>query len=229
MAKVVQKEKAITLRKKGKSLSEIAQELKVSKGSVSIWVRDVVLSDSAKRAIELKLAKGSYEGRLKGSLANKKKKIDAEFQARQMASREIGKVSDRDLLMIGTALFWAEGNKKGSRFVFSNSDPAMISLMASFLQKCMDVTHGELYLSIQINESHKSRSDKVIKFWTKHLGFDKSQIRGPYFIRTKTVKQYANSDNYFGIARLQVRRSSVLQYEILGYIRGLAERFNMSG
>ncbi len=167
--------------------------------------------------------------RIKGSLTNRDKRTAVQEKVRQTAEKELGKISERDLLMIGTALFWAEGNKKGSRFVFSNSDPAMISLMASFLQKCMGVTHDEMYLSIQINESHKSRSDKVIKFWMKHLNFDKSQIRGPYFIRSKTVKEYANSDNYFGIARMQVRRSSVLQYRILGYIRGLAERFNMSG
>ncbi len=66
MAKGVQKSKAILLRKKGKSLSEIAQELGVSKGSVSIWVRDIELSKSAQKNLSLKIQRGFIYAKNKG-------------------------------------------------------------------------------------------------------------------------------------------------------------------
>ena len=39
LAKLIEKEKAIELRKKGLSIIKIAQELNVSKSSISMWVR----------------------------------------------------------------------------------------------------------------------------------------------------------------------------------------------
>lgn len=44
--KLVEKAKAIELRKEGKSLKEISDILKVSKSCISVWVRAVKLTDS---------------------------------------------------------------------------------------------------------------------------------------------------------------------------------------
>ncbi len=44
MAKSREKQLARVLRREGKSIREIASVLKVSKGSISLWCRDIVLS-----------------------------------------------------------------------------------------------------------------------------------------------------------------------------------------
>jgi orotate phosphoribosyltransferase-like protein len=44
MAKYELKQKVLELRKQGKSYSQIRQELKVSKGSLSLWLRGKSLS-----------------------------------------------------------------------------------------------------------------------------------------------------------------------------------------
>ena len=46
--KVEEKNRAIGLRKQGKSMNEIVKEIGVSKASVSLWVRDVVLTKNQK-------------------------------------------------------------------------------------------------------------------------------------------------------------------------------------
>jgi transposase len=48
MAKTKEKQKAVILRKRGKSINEIAHTLGVSKSSVSTWCRDVILTESQK-------------------------------------------------------------------------------------------------------------------------------------------------------------------------------------
>ncbi len=222
MAKQLEKDKAIKLRKKGESISEISRILGVSKGSVSVWVRDVIISASALNLLKSKIKINGHAGRIKGACANQQKKTDALESAFRHAVSALGNLTERDLLLLGIGLFWAEGNKKGSRFVFSNSDPGMILFMIKFLKHCMGVVHDDLYASVQINQIHQSRSEKIILYWCKTLGLKKDRILGPYFIKSKSVKIYDNSDTYYGILRLQVRRSSILHYRILGYIRSLS-------
>lgn len=221
MAKPVQKSQALKLRKQGKTIPEIAKLLKVSKGSVSSWVKEVILSKKAQHILYVNKMRGSYKGRLIGALLNKNKKIKIQDTLREEALKNLCSLSDRDLLILGIGLFWGEGNKKGSRFIFANSDVQMILVMMFFLEKCMNIQKADMYISIQINEEHKKRTKEIIDFWSKKLKIDKSKILGPYFIKGKSKKVYLNSVKYFGIARLQVRKSSVLQYRILGYIRGL--------
>jgi len=44
MAKPIKKSQALELRKKGKSIKEIARQLEVAKSSVSLWCRDIELA-----------------------------------------------------------------------------------------------------------------------------------------------------------------------------------------
>jgi orotate phosphoribosyltransferase-like protein len=54
------REKAEQLRKMGYSLEEISSQLKISKSTASLWLRNVVLTDGAK----VRLAKRSLMGQL---------------------------------------------------------------------------------------------------------------------------------------------------------------------
>lgn len=50
-------------------------------------------------------------------------------ELQKRVAKEIGRLSKRDLLILGCALYWAEGNKKERWSVrFCNSDPEIISL-----------------------------------------------------------------------------------------------------
>jgi predicted transcriptional regulator len=161
MAKSTQKIEAIKLRKQGYSLFEIAQKLSISKSSVSVWSRDINLSQKAQDRILKKIKKGSYIGRIKGSQTNKNKKILVQKRVYDQVSKEISNVTNRELLFLGLALFWGEGNKKGSRFVFSNSDPTMIKIVLKWLIRCMNVSKEDVYMSIQINESHRNQEKRL--------------------------------------------------------------------
>ena len=54
MAKFKERIQARKLRKDGKSVKEIAQSLNVSKGTVSLWVRDIILSVKQLERIKIK-------------------------------------------------------------------------------------------------------------------------------------------------------------------------------
>jgi len=64
MAKFKEKNKAIQLRKSGKSIGEIANQLNVSKSVVSLWCRDIALTKKQIDALHKKMMVGSYKGRM---------------------------------------------------------------------------------------------------------------------------------------------------------------------
>jgi predicted transcriptional regulator len=216
MAKFQLKIQAREIRKKGISIVQIAKQLGVTKGSVSLWCRDIVLSPEQQMILQKQ--RGSVWGRWVGAEANKQKRLDSIEKNRKEAFSMIGKVTKRDLTVAALCLFWGEGSKTGSRFTFINSDPAMIKIMKHFLTDILHVEEDRIRATIQINHIHKPRIKEVTSFWSKYLGLPLKQFRKPHFIMVTPKKVYDNYDVYKGIMRLQVLRGSNLQYKMLGLI-----------
>lgn len=123
-------------REKGCTFNEILEKLPLlSKSTISNWVRDIELTPEQERRILEK----QLRGRIKLMEYNKRKHQEAIKSARRIiskAKREIGKLSKRDLLIAGTALYWGEGSKRTKGAIdFGNSDPRAIALMMRFFEK----------------------------------------------------------------------------------------------
>lgn len=224
MAKFDKKLEAQSLRKRGWSIRSIAFHLSVSKGSVSSWCADIKLTSFQKEHLIQNAIKAGHRGRMLGAEANRRKKEDAISFYNTAGRRDIGRISRRDLLLIGTALYWGEGTKAPKRqMAFVNSDPAMIMFMYTWFQRIMGVKTEDFMPRIFINEIHRPRIDKVLKFWSNLLALPQEQFGNPFFVKTKQKKIYENYDSYYGILALKVRRGTHLKYRIVGLIDALRE------
>jgi hypothetical protein len=221
MAKYEQRIKALELRRRGKSIIEIARRVKVSKSTASLWCRDIILTSKQKEALLKNSWLAGRKGRLIGAEANKRKRLESIRHYEKLGKADLKNVSKRDLLVAGVSLYWAEGSKTGNRFVFINSDPDMIKLMYKFLTEVLKVKKEEVRLTVQINEIHRPRIKKVLQFWSNLLKLPLAQFGNPYYVKVKPKKVYENYDNYYGILRLRVRGGANLQYRILGLIKAL--------
>lgn len=218
MSKFDKKIKAISLRKRGESVKDIAIKLSLSKSTVSIWCRDIVLTAKQYKNLKNKMVKAGHAGRIKGANVNKQKRIDAVSEGLISGKKRVGEFASRDLLIAGIALYWAEGSKKDNKFAFSNSDPRMIILMCRWLEEFFSLKKEDLMPRIFINESHKYRLDKVLTFWSSLLKLPSVQFGKPTLLKINSRKVYSNKDSYFGVLSLRVRKSSQLKYDILGMI-----------
>ncbi len=210
------------LRKAGESILYIARELGISKSSASFWCSDIKLTDSQVRKLSKRHKAATLKGRMIGAQANRKKKLDAIEDGRKFGKNYIKNTSDRDLILIATALYWAEG-AKGDRtfgFQFINSDPDMILLMRKFLS-LLKIKDEDIACTIQINEVHKGRISEVLKFWKNLLKLQNEQMGNTSFVKTISKKIYENHETYYGICRLRVIKSSMLKYKVLGLITAL--------
>jgi hypothetical protein len=220
MSKFEKRLETYKLRRKGRSIRSIATQLSVAKSTVSIWCGDLKLTQKQKEHLLKNAIKAGHKGRLIGAEMNRKKKQRLIDFYKRSAKKEIRGLSLRDFLIAGVALYWGEGSKS-DKLTFSNSDPIMIKFMFRWFQKIVGVKKEEFMPRIFINEMHKPRIKKVIKFWVSLLGLPVEQFGNPTFLKMTQKKIYENYNSYYGILALRIRKSTNLKYRILGLIDAL--------
>ena len=65
MANILVKNKALNLRRRGKSISEIAEILNAPKSTIGVWCRNIKLGKKQIDRLAKRQESGSYKGRMK--------------------------------------------------------------------------------------------------------------------------------------------------------------------
>lgn len=212
--------RARELREKGLDYEEIAAELGVSKGSVSLWVRDMPrpphlsFAESNKRAVEGMRRYWAVEG---------PKREAARAAAVAAAAGQIGELSDRELRIAGAIAYWCEGAKskpwqRSGKIVFINSDPGLITLFLRFLQ-ATGVEGDRITYRVAIHESADVAGAE--RFWAEVTGVDVGRFKRPTLKRhnPKTVRKNVG-DGYHGCLVVGVLRGAELYQKIEGWAQG---------
>jgi len=222
MAKFDKKMEALEMRRKGTSIKMIAEKVGVSKGTASVWCRDIVLTKEQEKKLKEGMLAAGHKGRMLGAEMNKRKKADAIAFYRESGKNDIVSLSERELFLTGVSLYWAEGVKAAqTRLAFVNSDPKLIRFMYQWFRVCLHVESSEFAPRIFVNEMHKKREKVLVEFWSSLLQLPKEQFGNVVFLKMKQKKVYENYDSYFGVLSLGVAKSTHLKYKILGLIEAL--------
>lgn len=221
MAKSNQRNKAIALREKGESIKEIAKIIKVSKSSVSIWCRDIVLTEKQIQELHNRMVSKSYVGRMKGAVMQHQKRLERASKEERIGINEIGELSKRDLLIALTALYWGEGSKKKRELSINNSDPEMVKFLIRIFRKLFNVEKERFIFRVGINIIHKSRDKEIKEYWSNVTRISLSQFRQTVFIKAKNKKKYSNFATHYGTLRINITKSIDIYYRMMGLIKGL--------
>ncbi len=175
--KVIEKERARALRKKGYSINQIIEETGLSKASISLWVRDIVLTKHQKKKIS---ARGrsieSVEKRRINRLNNEKKKRQIIIDN---AKKEFSNISLEQLKLIGIILYLGEGGKTNRGMVrLANSDPMVIKIMMRFFREVCKVPESKFRASIH-TFSHAD-VEKTERYWSQLSGIPRKQFFKTY-------------------------------------------------
>jgi hypothetical protein len=217
------KERAISLRKDGKSYNEIRKILDIkSKGTLSDWFRNIPLSLKAQKLLE-KNTKLAYKRGLFTANKARRTRIDAENEEACAEGQNcIGPLSERELLLIGASMYWGEGTKseKNSPILsFSNSDPLMASLYMRFLREILRVSEERIHAAIHLYPSISP--DEARKFWAKVINFSENK----FYITTQVSRASQNKRpfNILPYGTVNVRVSNRLYFfKVKGMIKGIA-------
>lgn len=223
MAKSREKNKALKLRQKGESIKDIAKRLKIAKSTVSLWCRDIKLTPLQIQRLHDKMIKGSYKGRMIGARMQYERRLKKMKEWEEIGAEQIGKLSNRDLLIAGIALYWGEGTRKRRVVRFSNSDPEMIKFMIRFFRKIWKINKKRFTGSLGINKIHKNRIEEVESYWSKITKIPREQFIKTTLIKAKNKKNYENFSIHYGTFTIRIRKSAELYYEIMGLLKGLVK------
>ncbi|MGC9539132.1 hypothetical protein [Streptomyces sp. UG1] len=212
------RERARELRRQGWTYNQIQAELGCSKSSVSLWVRDLPTP-------EPKCTPEEQRARMNAGLARLRATQDQERRATKLAAAEaVGELSDRELFIMGVALYWAEGTKdkphaRRESVEFVNSDPGMISVFLAWL-RLLEVGRDRLRCRVMIHES--ADVEAAEQYWADFVGIDRSALgkttlkkHNPTTVRKNTGASYR------GCLCIKVRQGADLYRRIEGAWYGI--------
>lgn len=202
------KNTAISLRKEGRSYSEIKTRVPVSKSTLSNWFKNIRLSPVQRARLKQKRAEAAKRG--------SEKKVAQTLRAiaaiQKNSSKDVGRLSKRELWLMGVMLYWKNGYKKDPKkgVHFSSSDPSLIRFFLKWLREVGQLKDEEIAFDIFTRAGKKG---EVVDYWSRETGFSEESFLRVYF--------YNNDLSQFGFLRIRVKASSMLARQIAGWIKGI--------
>lgn len=220
VGKLEEKRKAMKLRKQGLSYSEIKKQVPVSKATLSIWCREVILSaEQFERLAKRKLV-GAEKGRFINSKKQQQKRIEDTQRLFSKGKKEIGRLNKRERFLIGVALYAAEGTKTDRQVVFSNSDPKLIKFMADWFREFCKIDNAKLRGRLWIHENRDQEKAKI--FWSNLIKIPINQFQKTYVAENKiNSKKIRKKIHEFGVLGVSFS-SSEIHRKIMGWIAGIS-------
>lgn len=219
VGKLEEKLKALELRRKGLSYGAIQQQIHVSKGTLSLWCRDIELTKEQKR----KLLENKMFGQRKGSFIAADNKRRARLARTKIifkyAKKELGRISKRDRFITGIALYAGEGYKTDGKGGFTNADPSLIKFMMRWFQEFCHLPITKLRGAMWIHENLDFVTAK--HFWSELTGIPEEQFHKTYIaINKKDSKKIRKNIHQYGVFAIRFSDSDK-QRRIMGWISAL--------
>jgi len=217
------------MRKGGASYGEIMRKLRVPKATLSYWVSDIGLTASQRSARDGRTQKNSREALVK---RNREQTGLAQERAKGEVQRfleDIGTLSRRELLLVGGALYWAEGYKRlyyrrgreitSHKVSLTNADPLLAKMFIEFLRRCCGVSDEKIKIAVRIFPGQSK--EECEKYWISRFGLKKSNLYKTLVTlsRASRGKRPPNRLPY-GVAQISVADTRLF-YRIMGYIEGI--------
>ncbi len=207
--KLKEKEEARRLRKEeGLSVKKIAKQIGVSKGTVSIWVRDIELTydQKAKLLCNSKMHLGHFNG---------PKKIKEKALERRKQYQEKGRILARQndkYYACGCMLYWGEGDKSRNLVGMSNTDVDLLKFFVKFLRKYFNCKDEDFTICILSHLNNGLTVDDIHNYWLKELELPESCLR-KFQLKTKYYSDtnIKNKKHIYGCCKVRVNSTELVQ------------------
>jgi len=189
-------------------------------------VKHLPLDPNSERA-RMKRAKGKEltDGRWARHRVDKEASYQAVLAA---AAHEVGTVSDRELMLIGAAIYWCEGTKskpwrRDDRIIFTNSDPGLIALFLTFV-RLNGRSVADTRFRVAIHESADASAAE--RWWAEALGLGGIEFDRATLKRHKPLTRRRNvGADYHGCLVVSVTQGRDLYWRIEGIMAAMTRTY----
>jgi len=213
------KTKAIKLRKQGFSYSEIRKEVNVSRSTLSLWCRDVAISEKQALRLSRKRLEGSERGRIIGAKKQQRMRIERTKQLVNQGIGDIKHMTKKERFYAGAGLYLGDGCKGDRSVDFSNTNPEIIRFMMQWFRDFCEVPDDKFRGAIWI---HSDLSVKTaIRFWSNLTNIPESNFHKTYIAKLKKGSNKIRKNHHkYGVFKIRVCDVS-LQRKIRGWMAGI--------
>ena len=215
-------DKAVAMRRRGRSYSEILSLVPVAKSTLSLWLRNVGLSSKQKQRITEK----KRQAMKRGWETIRTRKLARVRVIKSAATSEVRTLISDPFWLTGVILYWGEGNKEkpwssSAKVAFSNMDLSMHKLFLAWIKKYLKVAGKDIRYEVYIHEDSDTYS--IARYWRTNLNIQKDQLRIYYKHNVLNTKRKNIGRDYKGVLRICVIKSSTLNRRIAGWIEGVVQ------
>ncbi len=211
----LKKIQAIELRKNGRSYTEIRDSVRVSKSTLSNWLREIELTEGQKIRLNKKQATAYIGAEKRHANGLKHHSVIREF-----AEKEAILLAKDPFFVAGLMLYWAEGGKNFGSVQFSNSDPAMIKIMMKWFRQFCSVPEEKFRIGLFLHSLHV-RED-CLSFWQEITSIPAEQFQKPFI--KPTILSNRKNKLYEGTCMIKIHSRDLLS-RILGWKSGVEKIF----
>lgn len=190
------REKALTLRKLGYAYSYISKETGFSKSTLSYYLRDVPYKPNAETIKSIGSAR-AQSGKTKA-----RTKQQTYIEAKRKAKKDIGRLSHRDLFMLGLGVYIGEGSKTQDIIRVVNTDFRVVNLFINWLSSMGFSKHN---FAIRIHLYPDTDKHTAEQFWSQKTGLPLSQFQKVCIDTRANKDRKRNMKHPYGTAHVTVR------------------------
>lgn len=174
MARLLDRQKALALRKQGKSYSQIKKSLNISKSTLSVWLREYPLSKEKIDALRGRNPKRIEKFRETMRL----KREDRLRVVYEVQKKNLLPLTKNELLVAGLFLYWGEGSKTTGSVSLNNTDPNVLTFTLYWLISICKVPKNKIRVYLHLYRD--MNIEREMKFWSKYLKLPLEQFAKPY-------------------------------------------------
>ncbi|MFI5833871.1 resolvase [Micromonospora sp. NPDC051300] len=206
-------------------MNEIAARLGVAKSTAYLWTRHLPLDPAlVRRRREI-----AQQARSDAQWAARRAARDAaRAEETAAAAGWVRRLSRRELLLIGAAIYWCEGGKakpwrpNDCRIKFVNSDPMLVGLFLRFLD-AVEVSPEDRRFRVSIHETADDGAAVRWWWWADRVGVPADRFQRTTIKRHRpaTTRKNVGAD-YRGCLVVHVVGGSRLYWRIEGIMKGMS-------
>ena len=220
------KDSVIQLRARGMSYSEIQGVIPVPKSTLSAWLRKVEFPETHKSRLRKKRLEAGFAAIEKRKKERRKEVSDIT----RSATQDIGQITKRELWLSGLLLYWAcspmrKINEYRAGVRFSNSNPDLVKFFLKWLMEIGKIDRNDIVFDLFVSETDRRRESFIISSWMRITDFPIKFFSHVYYLKSKTDRKKSPRLSRLGLLRIRVKKSSLLQRQIDGWINGIIKQF----
>jgi len=186
MSRIKDRQKAIELRKEGKTYTQIRKQLKISKSTLSEWLSKYPLTKEQAKLLEANRILSKELGNEKTRLVKQKKREARIKSTYDNQKKYWQKLSKRELEIAGLFLYWGEGSKRLNGSVsLNNTDPRVMQFTLYWILNSLHVPKEKIKVDLQLYSDMSIESE--VNYWSDELNLSINQFRKPYIKKSKRV------------------------------------------